>query len=103
MKDMIHGSEELKQLCTPKSYKPEYPGGLRLHLGPAELKKLGIKNAHELGEKFTIEAVAEVMSVNKEDQDKSDKGFNISLQIKKMDAKSEKDKKPSSESIIYGG
>lgn len=98
MYNMKIESDELKDFCTPKPMKPEYPYGLKLHLGSSELKKLGMLNIPKLDEDFMMLAKCCVVEVRKgEDGEPS-----LCLQIEEMKLKSTKEESDSAEKVIYG-
>lgn len=97
MNDMMMESSEVKDFCTPTQHKPEYPCGLRISLGPNELKKLGFMSIPEVGKEVNLICKAEVVEVRKKE---NDEGHHVELQIKEMEIKSEK--KESTEQLIYG-
>lgn len=65
---------------------PDYPWGLCLNLGKAEIEKLGIKDLPEVGDEFHIYAVAKVTRVSQSATDKGDESKGVELQITHMGA-----------------
>lgn len=61
-----------------------YPYGLLIRLEEEEIKKLGITIPPSVGEKMTLEAIAEVRSVSTMDDSTSGKKREIGLQITKL-------------------
>ena len=60
----LSSKEATEAMPTAMPEKPEYPYGLRLRLEKEELEKLGIKELPKVGEIFTVEAKAHVLSVS---------------------------------------
>jgi len=79
---------------------PQYPYGLSIRLDNDSLKKLGIKELPEVGEKMTVIAKVEVTSAS---QNKSTGGDskNVELQITDMCLEDEGDAKEASKEL-YG-
>ena len=99
MFDMKMESDELKDFCTPKPMKPEYPYGLRITLGPSEIKKLGIMNMPKLDEDFLMMAKCCAVEVRKGENG----DHYLSLQIEEMKLKSTKEEdEDRPEKVIYG-
>lgn len=105
MIDMKLSTEEKKDFCSPRPIDeaPKYPYGLRITLGPEELKKLGLQ---ELPEVDTIKKlIADVKVVEVASDEKGE--HRVSLQIIEMSLnKKEKEgdepKELSSEKLLYG-
>lgn len=97
MMDMKYESKEIKDFSTPRAMPevPEYPHGLKLHLGSEELKKLHMLEAPEVGKCFKMMAKVEVVEVMKEGEE-----YKVSLQIKEMELK--KEGRESEEKSFYG-
>lgn len=63
----------------------QYPYGLKICLDEASLSKLGIQELPEVGQKMTIEALVEVVSVSKYDTKQSGVDRKVDLQITDME------------------
>lgn len=64
----------------------QYPYGLRIHLDSETLKRLGISegNLPQVGAKFAISGLAEVLEVGKDDG-QTEKGYRVELQIQQIE------------------
>jgi hypothetical protein len=101
--DMRVTSEEKRDFSTPRPPQaPEYPYGLRITLGPDELKKLGISEAPELGKMIKLMAEAKVVEVEVANQEGDSSDFKVELQIQHLEFQKKEENKSTS-SIIYGG
>lgn len=63
---------------------PNYPYGLRIYIDDDSYKKLGLKDC-QVGEKLSLSAICEVMSVSAENVKGDEKEISISLQLKEME------------------
>lgn len=53
-----------EERMKPMEAGPDFPWGLSVNLGDAELKKVGIKELPEIGDQYTIVAIAKVTRVS---------------------------------------
>ena len=84
-KDMkVDRSSHHEGATLPDSDAPRYPHGLKLYLNEETLKKLGVKELPELGDKMMVDAVTEVVSVS-EENDLYGHRRDVVLQITEMD------------------
>lgn len=99
MPDMRLDEMEKKDFSTPSlgPKAPKYPMGLRITLGPAELKKLGMK-VPEVDSKVKFEATAEVVEVSVDESEGDVNKHSVTLQI--VDLYLEKDE--SATKALYG-
>ena len=104
MIDMKYEEMELKEFTLPKPAAPKYPHGLRISLGPEELKKLGIQSTPKVEEKYMMDAKVEVVEVTAEDEKGDESSYRVVLQIKELDLKSEdkKEESTSTTKVLYG-
>lgn len=101
---MIISAEEKKEgsVLSVVNDKPDYPHGLKLHLDPMVVRKLGIPEMPEVGKRVLIIAKAEVVSVNKDDSSMGDVDeFSVSLQIQDMEVQPEQ-KEARQSNMLYG-
>jgi len=82
--------EDKMDLPMVASKRPDYPYGLRISLGDAELKKLGLDfDECEIGCVLDFRAMATVTSKSCNEGDGMDKCCRIELQIERMTAEPE--------------
>jgi hypothetical protein len=82
-----------------KAAAPQYPWGLRLELNDETMKKLGLKELPDVGEKMVLKANVVVESVSQNDT-KDGKRQNMSLQITDMDlGEAEKSEEPAEKKL----
>lgn len=75
----------VKQLEMPKE---EYPYGTKVDLNSDVLKRLGIDlDDYSIGDKITVDAVAEVVSMSSSDSVYGEPSKRMELQIKEMELK----------------
>lgn len=90
MKDMKMSQTEKKDSIAmseaPKG--DEYPWGLRLRLGEAELKRLGIDKLPKAGTSFPFSAEAKIISTH-EDASENNKNRSVEVQVTAIDLDSE--------------
>lgn len=96
MMDMGYSEIELKNIAVPQAPMKEYPCGLRLHLGQAELDKLGISEVPNVGEKLKLNAVVEVVEVGSDPEKGDEKKYRVALQIQEMELGQDKEQKEKS-------
>lgn len=103
MPDMRLSEEEKKDFSTPSNKAPKFPHGLRIHLDPESLKKLGVEGIPKVEDKVKFEATAMVMSVDKHEVNGDESEISVSLQITDMYfIDKEKKEEATTTSIIYG-
>lgn len=81
---------EMKEQAEPKSVLydvSKYPYGLKIQLDPETVKKLGMTEAPEVGEKMMIMGYVEVCSVYAEPSKGDEKSYSVGLQITDMELK----------------
>lgn len=69
---------------SPAMEHPKYPYGTRVTLEDAQLKQLGVSKPPEVGSKFKMEALVEVVSVSTQEGGAGDKQLRCELQITDM-------------------
>lgn len=75
--------EETSSLVNSRG--PEYPYGLRIHLGPKELKKVGIVNdAPKIGDILGLHAMVQVVGIDLDENNMGGKDMRVELQITEM-------------------
>lgn len=75
--------EETASLINSKG--PEYPYGLRIHLGPKELKKIGIvDSAPKIGQIMGLHAMVQVVGIDLDENNMGGKDMRVELQITDM-------------------
>ncbi|TXH11922.1 MAG: hypothetical protein E6R03_13880 [Hyphomicrobiaceae bacterium] len=83
---------------TPKKLLPEYPWGLRITLGDAELTKLGIDIASlPIGAMVHLHALARVTSVGQDQRQDGSTPSRAELQIEQLATESEDEKNEEAE------
>jgi hypothetical protein len=84
MKDLmpldISFDDEMRDEMDAKIERPKFPPGLTLHLDDKTIEMLGLKKLPDPGADIPLHAMAEVVEVRKEDDDK----MSMTLQIKAM-------------------
>ena len=100
MTDMRMTSEQKKDFSTPSlgPEAPEYPHGLKIYLGPEELKKLGFMDAPAIDSEFKIKGTVKVVEVSSEEE----KGHRIELQITDLELSSSKSDNKDASQVLYG-
>jgi hypothetical protein len=101
--DLALSGEEKKDFSTPRLPKaPEYPHGLKIRLGPDELKKLGIEKPLQVDTKVEVIASGFVKEVAKEDEqpDIQGQGFEVCIQLTELSL--HHDKKENTTKAFYG-
>lgn len=99
MKNMKKGMKDMggAEVSMPEYKEPEYPYGLKISLQNESLKKLGIKEMPEVGQKMMVHAMCEVCSVSKYDSKEGGEVKSMELQITDMELM--KNKKSDSEGL----
>jgi hypothetical protein len=105
--DMRLSEEEKKDFSTPRQgpEAPKFPFGLRLRLGPDELKKLGFLSAPKVDDKLLLLGKSMVIEVAKRTEDEMKLGeldFSVELQITELSVKGEEERPKSPSQVIYG-
>lgn len=103
MIDMSIGAEEKKEMSqlSVVDDKPMYPYGLKLHLDPKSVEKLGLNEIPKIGDKMVVLAQVEVCGLYQEKTSDDVPKFNMDLQITSMDVKKPQEKK-TAEDALYG-
>jgi hypothetical protein len=104
MHDLRLSMEEKKDFSTPSEPKaPQYPYGLKITLGPEELKKLGIKEPYEVGCEILLHAKGFVEAVAKEDEEAEydGQGYRMTLQLTEASV-DKNENKDTTAKVLYG-
>lgn len=91
-----HDEKRLRE--EVKVERPKYPHGLKLHLDHDTLKRLGFKKMPDVGTELPIMALAEIVSVSQDGEEKNE----MVLQIKEMAVKPKKTDIQENEEKFYG-
>ena len=83
MKQSAADQKETMGVVGP-SKREEYPYGLRIRLGEAEMKKLGMDDLPEVGDEIELDAKVKVVSTNASASESS-KNRSVELQITHME------------------
>lgn len=104
MMNMKVSAQEKKEMAAPSvvSDKEQYPYGLKIHLDSESYKKLGLKEAPKIGEKFMILAVAEVCDIHQEKYEGDVPEICMGMQITDMDLKKKDGEDRNIAKEIYG-
>lgn len=89
LKNMKMAPEDMYPKPVNPDSSNQYPYGLALHLDEPTLKKLGIKDIPEVGQKLKLSAIVEVCSTNV-NENKSGESRCLGLQITDMDLQKSK-------------
>lgn len=93
----IERSERLAE--KPSAIETDFGYGLRLHLEPSQVEKLGLEN-FKPGKKVRLEALAELVSLNTH-KDGEGSRTTVSLQIMEMEAGPAPEANPTADAL-YG-
>lgn len=102
MKSLLINDDEKKEnrLSSVLSDQAKYPHGVSLHIDEKTAEKLGIGMAPKVGDKFIVEAVAEVQNVSINNNEDDSKKPSFTLQITDMELESKKEEQEASE-VLY--
>ena len=102
MADMCMTGEEQKDFCSPQPIAPQgpkYPYGLRITLGPTEIKKLNLQEMPEVDMLFKLAGKVKVVEVSSDEKGE----HSLSLQIVDMDLGNDREESDSDASkVLYG-
>jgi hypothetical protein len=76
--------DESQDTILSDAKMPEYPYGLRINIDADEMEKLGLTELPEIGKKFMVHAMADVVSISQSDSAEGEPEKNFSLQITDM-------------------
>lgn len=99
--------EKKEQNGTMMAEAPKYPYGLSISFDPDTVKKLGLNEAPEVGDKVKILADGIIKDVSLESSNQDDtKSYSFTIQLTDVDFKGGEEKEgkeDSTESVLYGG
>lgn len=100
MYDMKLSTEEKKDFCSPNPINsaPKYPHGLKLRLGPEELKKLNFQKMPDIDTVFKLFSKVKVVEIESNEEGE----HCLCLQIMEMDLKGTEEKEKEATKILYG-
>lgn len=104
MINMKYEAQEVKDFSTPRAMPevPKYPHGLKLRLGPEELKKLGFKEPPPIEKKYNLSATVEVVEIEADKEAGDESSYSLCLQITEMELKSGEKEETSTPTSFYG-
>lgn len=109
--DMSLSIQEKKEMAEPTAItdRPDFPYGLKIHLGPEEMKKLGL-DVPKVGETMGLVASVEVTDVSSNKGEDDVRQTSMSLQITGMRLSEGSPEKPeakkeekSTSETLFGG